>query len=114
MQMTSSSSRGTFYAPWIENIFFCTTTSCKKSADIRICLHLALFCNPFSLKLQLFPILCRPDLIEFDNLKRSNAHYNLQNAFNVAEKELGLTKLLDPEGECLKPQQQQKHSCKSH
>uniref|UniRef100_A0A672G0J8 Spectrin beta chain n=1 Tax=Salarias fasciatus TaxID=181472 RepID=A0A672G0J8_SALFA len=39
----------------------------------------------------------RSDLIEFDNLKRSNAHYNLQNAFNVAEKELGLTKLLDPE-----------------
>uniref|UniRef100_A0A673HPT1 Spectrin beta chain n=1 Tax=Sinocyclocheilus rhinocerous TaxID=307959 RepID=A0A673HPT1_9TELE len=39
----------------------------------------------------------RSDLIDFDNLKRSNAHYNLQNAFNVAEKELGLTKLLDPE-----------------
>ncbi|XP_075875964.1 spectrin family protein isoform X2 [Nelusetta ayraudi] len=39
----------------------------------------------------------RPDLIEFENLKRSNAHYNLQNAFNVSEKELGLTKLLDPE-----------------
>ncbi|KAG9346529.1 hypothetical protein JZ751_006840 [Albula glossodonta] len=39
----------------------------------------------------------RPDVIEFDTLKRSNAHYNLQNAFNVAEKELGLTKLLDPE-----------------
>nr|XP_057942145.1 spectrin family protein isoform X1 [Doryrhamphus excisus] len=39
----------------------------------------------------------RPDLIEFDSLKRSNAHYNLQNAFNVAEKEMGLTKLLDPE-----------------
>uniref|UniRef100_A0AAY5EH14 Spectrin beta chain n=1 Tax=Electrophorus electricus TaxID=8005 RepID=A0AAY5EH14_ELEEL len=39
----------------------------------------------------------RPDLIEFESLKRSNAHYNLQNAFNVAEKELGLTKLLDPE-----------------
>uniref|UniRef100_A0A8C1X825 Spectrin beta chain n=1 Tax=Cyprinus carpio TaxID=7962 RepID=A0A8C1X825_CYPCA len=39
----------------------------------------------------------RPDLMDFDNLKRSNAHYNLQNAFNVAEKELGLTKLLDPE-----------------
>uniref|UniRef100_A0A8C5EP25 Spectrin beta chain n=1 Tax=Gouania willdenowi TaxID=441366 RepID=A0A8C5EP25_GOUWI len=39
----------------------------------------------------------RPDMIDFDNLKRSNAHYNLQNAFNVAEKELGLTKLLDPE-----------------
>nr|XP_033811557.1 spectrin beta chain, non-erythrocytic 2 isoform X2 [Geotrypetes seraphini] len=39
----------------------------------------------------------RPDVIEFDKLKKSNAHYNLQNAFNVAEKELGLTKLLDPE-----------------
>ncbi|KAM9441073.1 spectrin family protein isoform 1-T2 [Clarias gariepinus] len=39
----------------------------------------------------------RPDLIEFDTLKRSNAHYNLQNAFNIAEKEMGLTKLLDPE-----------------
>ena len=47
------------------------------------------------------PLFCRPDLIEFDNLKRSNAHYNLQNAFNIAEKELGLTKLLDPEGKCL-------------
>lgn len=49
----------------------------------------------------------RPDLIDFENLKRSNAHYNLQNAFNVAEKELGLTKLLDPEGE--QPQSPQKH-----
>ncbi|KAM4720867.1 spectrin beta chain, non-erythrocytic 2 isoform 2-T2 [Rhinophrynus dorsalis] len=39
----------------------------------------------------------RPDIIEFDTLKKSNAHHNLQNAFNVAERELGLTKLLDPE-----------------
>ncbi|XP_072407098.1 spectrin beta chain, non-erythrocytic 1-like isoform X3 [Chiloscyllium punctatum] len=39
----------------------------------------------------------RPDLIDFDRLKKSNAHYNLQNAFNVAEQQLGLTKLLDPE-----------------
>uniref|UniRef100_A0A4W5N229 Spectrin beta chain n=1 Tax=Hucho hucho TaxID=62062 RepID=A0A4W5N229_9TELE len=39
----------------------------------------------------------RPDVIEFDTLKRSNAHYNLQNAFNTAENKLGLTKLLDPE-----------------
>lgn len=57
------------------------------------------------LKQQLSPGLCRPDVIEFENLKRSNAHYNLQNAFNVAEKELGLTKLLDPEGEWVKPPQ---------
>uniref|UniRef100_A0A3Q0RHB8 Spectrin beta chain n=1 Tax=Amphilophus citrinellus TaxID=61819 RepID=A0A3Q0RHB8_AMPCI len=39
----------------------------------------------------------RPDLIDFDKLKKSNAHYNLQNAFNMAEHHLGLTKLLDPE-----------------
>uniref|UniRef100_A0A3P9CE32 Spectrin beta chain n=1 Tax=Maylandia zebra TaxID=106582 RepID=A0A3P9CE32_9CICH len=38
-----------------------------------------------------------PDLIDFDKLKKSNAHYNLQNAFNLAEHHLGLTKLLDPE-----------------
>uniref|UniRef100_A0A8C4HSR4 Spectrin beta chain n=1 Tax=Dicentrarchus labrax TaxID=13489 RepID=A0A8C4HSR4_DICLA len=39
----------------------------------------------------------RPDLIDFDKLKKSNAHYNLQNAFNLAEQHLGLTKLLDAE-----------------
>lgn len=54
--------------------------------------------NPVDFLLSFF-LIFRSDLIDFDNLKRSNAHYNLQNAFNVAEKELGLTKLLDPEGE---------------
>ncbi|PWA25539.1 hypothetical protein CCH79_00019876, partial [Gambusia affinis] len=39
----------------------------------------------------------RPDLIEFHKLTRSNATHNLQQAFNVAEHHLGLTKLLDPE-----------------
>lgn len=39
----------------------------------------------------------RPDLIQFDRLSRSNAIYNLNNAFNVAEDKLGLTKLLDAE-----------------
>uniref|UniRef100_A0A7M4F5W6 Spectrin beta chain n=1 Tax=Crocodylus porosus TaxID=8502 RepID=A0A7M4F5W6_CROPO len=39
----------------------------------------------------------RPDLIDIETLRKCNAHYNLQNAFNVAERELGLTKLLDPE-----------------
>ncbi|XP_048842774.1 spectrin beta chain, non-erythrocytic 1-like isoform X2 [Brienomyrus brachyistius] len=39
----------------------------------------------------------RPDLIDFEKLKKSNVHYNLQNAFNLAEQHLGLTKLLDPE-----------------
>lgn len=44
-------------------------------------------------------LMYRPDLIDFDKLKKSNAHHNLQNAFNLAEQHLGLTKLLDPEGE---------------
>ncbi|XP_077421890.1 spectrin beta chain, non-erythrocytic 4 isoform X2 [Vanacampus margaritifer] len=39
----------------------------------------------------------RPDLIEFHKLTRSNATHNLQQAFNAAEQNLGLTKLLDPE-----------------
>lgn len=67
--------------------------------------HCLALCNLYVLNPYLFPGHCRPDVIEFDNLKRSNAHYNLQNAFNVAEKELGLTKLLDPEGEWVKPPQ---------
>lgn len=40
----------------------------------------------------------RPDIIDFDKLAKSNATYNLQQAFNAAEAHLGLTKLLDPEG----------------
>ncbi|XP_037096955.1 spectrin beta chain, erythrocytic isoform X1 [Syngnathus acus] len=39
----------------------------------------------------------RPDLVDFNQLKRSNPTHNLQSAFNVAEKHLGVTKLLDPE-----------------
>lgn len=39
----------------------------------------------------------RPDLIQFEKLSKSNAIYNLNNAFTVAEEKLGLTKLLDAE-----------------
>ncbi|XP_014212217.1 spectrin beta chain isoform X3 [Copidosoma floridanum] len=39
----------------------------------------------------------RPDLVQFEKLSKSNAIYNLNNAFNVAEDKLGLTKLLDAE-----------------
>lgn len=42
----------------------------------------------------------RPDLIQYDKLQKSNALYNLNNAFEVAEEKLGLTRLLDPEGQC--------------
>ncbi|ETN76081.1 spectrin repeat-containing domain protein [Necator americanus] len=39
----------------------------------------------------------RPDLIDYDNLQKSNAVYNLQNAFDTAEQQLGLSKFLDAE-----------------
>jgi len=39
----------------------------------------------------------RQDLIQYERLSKSNAMYNLNNAFEVAEKELGLVKLLDVE-----------------
>jgi len=39
----------------------------------------------------------RPDLIQYEKLSHSNAMYNLNNAFNLAESKLGLTKLLDAE-----------------
>uniref|UniRef100_A0A672J1Q7 Spectrin beta chain n=1 Tax=Salarias fasciatus TaxID=181472 RepID=A0A672J1Q7_SALFA len=39
----------------------------------------------------------RPDLLDYNSLKRSNPTHNLHNAFNVAEQKLGVTKLLDPE-----------------
>ncbi|XP_054653191.1 spectrin beta chain, erythrocytic isoform X2 [Dunckerocampus dactyliophorus] len=39
----------------------------------------------------------RPDLVDFNNLKRSNPTHNLHNAFSVAEKQLGVAQLLDPE-----------------
>ncbi|KAM5129946.1 spectrin beta chain, erythrocytic [Mantella aurantiaca] len=39
----------------------------------------------------------RPDIINFEKLKKSNAKYNLENAFTVADRQLGITPLLDPE-----------------
>ncbi|XP_074602834.1 spectrin beta chain-like isoform X2 [Brevipalpus obovatus] len=39
----------------------------------------------------------RPDLIQYDKLSKSNPIHNLNNAFNVAERDLGLAKLLDAE-----------------
>ena len=43
---------------------------------------------------------CRPDLIKYDQLLDNPSSYkdNLNNAFEVAEKELGLYKMLDAEG----------------
>ena len=50
--------------------------------------------NPtFSLSL-----LSRPDLVDYNNLRPSQHIHNLNNAFDVAERELGLASLLDAEG----------------
>jgi len=43
----------------------------------------------------------RPDLLEYNKLTKANPTYNLNNAFNVAENKLGLTRLLDSEGQSL-------------
>jgi hypothetical protein len=40
----------------------------------------------------------RPDLIDYASLKPSQHEANLNNAFNVAEERLGITRLLDVEG----------------
>jgi len=39
----------------------------------------------------------RPDLIQYERLSKSNAIYNLNNAFNTAEQNFGIPKLLDAE-----------------
>ncbi|XP_071055816.1 spectrin beta chain isoform X5 [Onthophagus taurus] len=39
----------------------------------------------------------RPDLIQYDKLTKANPIHNLNNAFNIAEEKLDLTKLLDAE-----------------
>ncbi|GFT00678.1 spectrin beta chain [Nephila pilipes] len=39
----------------------------------------------------------RPDLVQYDKLSKSNAIYNLNNAFSTAEENLGITRLLDAE-----------------
>ena len=41
----------------------------------------------------------RPDLIDYDGLRPNNAMSNLNNAFDVALKDLGISRLLDAEGE---------------
>ncbi len=40
----------------------------------------------------------RPDLIDYDGLRPNNAISNLNNAFDTAQKQLGIASLLDAEG----------------
>jgi len=41
----------------------------------------------------------RPDLIEYNKLTKANPLQSLNNAFNVADQKLGLTPLLEAEGD---------------
>ncbi|XP_041266479.1 spectrin beta chain, non-erythrocytic 2-like [Onychostruthus taczanowskii] len=43
------------------------------------------------------PVAPRPELLDVGSLRGANALHNLQSAFAVAERELGVTRLLDPE-----------------
>ena len=40
----------------------------------------------------------RPDLVDMDLVRRRGNRENLEEAFSVAETELGIPRLLDPEG----------------
>jgi hypothetical protein len=40
-------------------------------------------------------VFSRADLVQYEKLSKSNAMFNLNHAFNLAEKEFGLVKLLD-------------------
>lgn len=40
----------------------------------------------------------RPDLIDMDNMRHRSSRENLQEAFRIAEHELKIPKLLEPEG----------------
>lgn len=45
-----------------------------------------------------FCIFFRPDLIDWRNVKTKNVRERLDSAFYIAEREYGVTRLLDPEG----------------
>lgn len=42
----------------------------------------------------------RPDLVDWRNVKSKNVRERLESAFYIAEREYGVTRLLDPEGKC--------------
>ena len=50
---------------------------------------------------QFLDVLCRPDIINYSLLRPNQHEANLNNAFNIAEESLGITKLLDAEGKCI-------------
>lgn len=51
----------------------------------------------------------RPNLIDMSKVYRQTNQQNLEQAFSVAERELGVTRLLDPEGETALPEPSAHH-----
>lgn len=41
----------------------------------------------------------RPDLVDMTKVRHQTARVNLEQAFTIAERELGIPRLIDPEGE---------------
>lgn len=44
----------------------------------------------------------RPEIIDIDAVRNNDNKTNLEQAFSIAEKEFGVTRLLDCEGMCMK------------
>lgn len=44
---------------------------------------------------------CRPDLVDWTKIRKRAVRERLETAFFLAEREFGVTRLLDVEGECL-------------
>ena len=49
-----------------------------------------------------FLLIFRPDLIDYNNLNPHDHIGNLNNAFETAQKHLGIVSLLDAEGMCMR------------
>jgi hypothetical protein len=45
---------------------------------------------------------CRPDLVDWRQVERRQVRERIDLAFHVMDREYGVTRLLDPEGQCEK------------
>jgi len=65
-------------------LFYLITSHCRQQA--------------FKLLLSTLSHCCRPDLVDYRQARQRSARHNLDMAFNIFEREFGITRLLDPEG----------------
>lgn len=64
---------------------------------LKECVYIALLSGCLCPRLP-SPLACRPMLIDMNKVYRQTNLENLDQAFSVAERDLGVTRLLDPEG----------------